>query len=182
MSREDAAESDSGISRPQVDVDQLDHEATETHSDTIEGEVTRDYWECPNPDCDASICTWMDCPECFWYDGDVWERTLEDDERIATDGDVEDADKFDLYQALFQGMKPGLLITVNESGGASGPGYGEMRVEYVTSTGVVNLVGPNNEWFKLFHDTARGPVLKEIDVTGRPSHETVVETIEVIGQ
>lgn len=33
-------------------------------------------FECPEPDCDATICEWCDCPECLWYDGDVWEQTM----------------------------------------------------------------------------------------------------------
>lgn len=65
-----------GIDRPEVDVDELEHDATETHSDPIEGEVTRDYYDCPN--CGFPISEWMDCPECLWYDEDVWERTLSD--------------------------------------------------------------------------------------------------------
>ena len=64
------------IDRPAVCVDTLDYEGAETHKDTIEGEVTRHYYECPN--CEFPISTWMDCPECLWYDSDVWSRTLDE--------------------------------------------------------------------------------------------------------
>lgn len=63
-----------GADRPAVCVDTLDYDGSETHQDTIEGEVTRDYYDCPN--CGHPISTWMDCPECLWYDEDVWMRTL----------------------------------------------------------------------------------------------------------
>jgi len=63
------------IQRPTVDVDELEYDAKETHEDAIEGEVTRNYYSCPN--CDFPISTWMDCPECQWYDEKVWEQTLE---------------------------------------------------------------------------------------------------------
>lgn len=61
--------------RPTVDVDELEYHGKETHQDAIEDEVTRHYYSCPN--CEFPISTWMDCPECFWYDEDVWEETLE---------------------------------------------------------------------------------------------------------
>lgn len=31
-------------------------------------------FECPN--CGFSIAEWTDCPECGWYDAEVWEETL----------------------------------------------------------------------------------------------------------
>jgi len=64
------------IERPAVDVDQLDYDGEETHHDAIEGEVTRHYYSCPN--CEFPISTWMDCPECRWYDEGAWERTLQE--------------------------------------------------------------------------------------------------------
>jgi hypothetical protein len=51
----------------------LQYDGSATHQDPIEGEVTRHYWDCPN--CNFPICAWMDCPECGWYDEDVWEAT-----------------------------------------------------------------------------------------------------------
>jgi hypothetical protein len=68
--------SSGGIDRPTVCVDTLDYDGEETHQDSIEGEVTRHYYECPN--CSHSIPTWMDCPECSWYDEDVWTQTLDE--------------------------------------------------------------------------------------------------------
>jgi hypothetical protein len=65
------------VERPEVDVESLDYQATETHECSIEGEVTRDYYDCPN--CGFSIAEWMDCPDCDWYDEDAWRRTLETD-------------------------------------------------------------------------------------------------------
>jgi hypothetical protein len=65
-----------GIERPHVSVDTLDYDGSATHEDAIEGEVTRHYYDCPN--CDFPLCEWMDCPECSWYDEDVWEGTLSD--------------------------------------------------------------------------------------------------------
>lgn len=70
-----------GIDRPDVVVDTLEYRGSETHTDSIEGEVTRHYYECPNPECDFFMSTWMDCPECLWYDEDAWERTLSEDHR-----------------------------------------------------------------------------------------------------
>ena len=64
----------SGIDRPAVCVDTLDYDGAETHDDSIEGEVTRHYYSCPS--CGHPVSTWMDCPECLWYDEDVWTRTL----------------------------------------------------------------------------------------------------------
>jgi hypothetical protein len=54
----------------------LDYDGSETHHDTIEGAVTRHYYDCP--DCGFPLCEWMDCPECAWYDEAAWERTLAD--------------------------------------------------------------------------------------------------------
>jgi len=54
----------------------LDYDGAETHHDTIEGAVTRHYYDCP--DCGFPICEWMDCPECGWYDEAAWQRTLAD--------------------------------------------------------------------------------------------------------
>lgn len=65
----------SGTDRPIVEVDTLDHQATETHECSIEGKITRDYYDCPN--CGFPISKWMDCPECRWYDEEAWERTIE---------------------------------------------------------------------------------------------------------
>jgi hypothetical protein len=62
------------IERPAVCVDTLEYDGAETHKDAIEGEVTRHYYDCPS--CGHPISTWMDCPECLWYDEDVWVRTL----------------------------------------------------------------------------------------------------------
>ena len=70
------ANSGGATARPAVCVDTLVFEASETHEDSIEGEVTRDYYRCPS--CGHPIATWMDCPECLWYDEDVWARTLAD--------------------------------------------------------------------------------------------------------
>jgi hypothetical protein len=64
----------SRIERPDISVDTLDYNGSETHNCAIEGEITRDYYECPN--CEKPITTWMDCPWCYWYDEDVWARTL----------------------------------------------------------------------------------------------------------
>ena len=58
-----------------VCVDTLEFDATETHRDAIEGEVERHYYHCPS--CEFPISSWMDCPECGWYDSDVWTRTLQ---------------------------------------------------------------------------------------------------------
>lgn len=69
------SDTERGIERPEVDVDTLDYQGSETHECSIEGEVTRDYFDCPN--CDFPISTWMDCPDCLWYDEGVWDRTLE---------------------------------------------------------------------------------------------------------
>jgi hypothetical protein len=67
--------------RPAVCVDTLDYDGAETHQDTIEGEVTRHYYDCPN--CGHPISTWMDCLECLWYDEDVWTRTLDEEVRAS---------------------------------------------------------------------------------------------------
>lgn len=69
--------SNGSIRRPAVCVDTLDYDGTETHQDSIEGEVTRHYYDCPS--CGHPISTWMDCPECLWYDEDVWARTLSEE-------------------------------------------------------------------------------------------------------
>jgi hypothetical protein len=73
----ESAESSDGIDRPAVCVDTLEFDGEETHQDPIEGEVTRQYYSCPS--CGHPISTWMDCPECLWYDSDVWVRTLHTD-------------------------------------------------------------------------------------------------------
>lgn len=77
------SDADAAIERPEVDVETLDFRGSETHQCSIEGEVTRDYYECPNPDCDGFMVEWMDCPECLWYDEDAWERTLDETEVAA---------------------------------------------------------------------------------------------------
>jgi hypothetical protein len=69
--------SETGTSRPAVCIDTLDYDGAETHQDSIEGEVTRHYYDCPS--CGHPIATWMDCPECLWYDEDVWARTLSEE-------------------------------------------------------------------------------------------------------
>jgi len=70
-----------GVDRPSVCVDTLDYDGAETHKDAIEGEVTRHYYDCPS--CGHPISTWMDCPECLWYDEDVWARTLDEGVRAS---------------------------------------------------------------------------------------------------
>jgi ribosomal protein L32 len=32
-------------------------------------------FECP--DCGFPLCEWTDCPNCGWYDGAVWEVTMD---------------------------------------------------------------------------------------------------------
>lgn len=33
-------------------------------------------FECP--DCGFSLCEWTVCPDCGWYDEDVWKETMEE--------------------------------------------------------------------------------------------------------
>lgn len=33
-----------------------------------------DHYECPA--CGASLCSFCDCPECGWYDGDAWRAAI----------------------------------------------------------------------------------------------------------
>lgn len=77
---DESVESGAATDRPEVDVDTLDYQATETHECAIEGELERDYYDCPN--CGFPLAGWMDCPDCRWYDEDAWKRTL-DTEAVA---------------------------------------------------------------------------------------------------
>jgi len=48
-----------------------------------------DYYECP--DCGASVCTLCDCPECGWYDADLWREAIREAVQVHDDvwtGDV----------------------------------------------------------------------------------------------
>ena len=59
-----------------MSVQTLEYDNSETHTCPIEGEVTRDYYDCP--ECGFPLCAWMDCPECGWYDEAAWRRTLDE--------------------------------------------------------------------------------------------------------
>lgn len=85
------------------------------------------------------------------------------------------------YGAICRAMRPGLLITVNNSD-ASGPPSDELRVESVSSSGVVSLTDWSGRCTYYLHPDRRGEtVLEEVDEDGYGGRETVVETIEVVG-
>jgi hypothetical protein len=96
------------------------------------------------------------------------------EEQLATDGGV------DHYRELCKGMRPGLLIGVNDSGEANGPASGQLEVVSWGSDGEVLLTGYDGNTYKIEHDTPRGTVLVELADDGR-GRETYVETIEVVG-
>ncbi|ELZ08487.1 hypothetical protein C479_14148 [Halovivax asiaticus JCM 14624] len=75
----DGGTSTDGVDRPTVGVDTLEYDGAETHTDSDGEVVTRHYYECPN--CGFPISTWMDCPECLWYDSDTWVNTLAEEDR-----------------------------------------------------------------------------------------------------
>lgn len=66
------------VDRAGGDVEVLEYLGPETQGNKLVGKVTRHYYRCPVEGCDARICEWMDCPECLWYDEDVWERSIEE--------------------------------------------------------------------------------------------------------
>jgi len=87
----------------------------------------------------------------------------------------------DPYQRICAAMMPGLLVSVNESGGAQRNGAGEMEVLLVDDdTGRVELRAPDG-LYAIRHDSPNGTVLEALDIDGYGGRETVVETIEVIG-
>lgn len=84
------------------------------------------------------------------------------------------------YASIIRAMQPGLLITVNNSGGAIGPGSGELRVIRQTDEGEVLLQAAHDRKMLLRPETDRGPVVEKLsDDIG--SNTRFVETIEVIG-
>jgi hypothetical protein len=92
------------------------------------------------------------------------------------------SDVLDPYAAICAAMTPGLLVTVNDSGGAHNATVGELEVLLVDDeTGLVELRGFNGQFYRLKHDTPDGTVIEEIDDNGYGGRETVVETIEIIG-
>ena len=95
---------------------------------------------------------------------------------------MKDESGIDHYREICKAMRSGLLITVNDSGGASGTASPELRVVGVNDDGRVQLEGPNDTSFCIRHDTPDGTVLERSEVRGEyAGDETYVETIEVIG-
>ncbi|WP_134672647.1 hypothetical protein [Halorussus marinus] len=85
------------FSRPEIDVETLEYVSTETYTEPDGSEESYDYYECPNPECDATMAEWMDCPECRWYDADAWERTLSLDDEVPPEVSVTYGD----YRVVF---------------------------------------------------------------------------------
>jgi hypothetical protein len=87
----------------------------------------------------------------------------------------------DPYQRICAAMTPGLLVSVNESGGSQRNGAGEMEVLLVDDeSGKVELRASDG-LYRIRHDSPNETVLEAIDRDGYGRRETIVETIEVIG-
>lgn len=88
---------------------------------------------------------------------------------------------YDHYGRIIKAMRPGLLITINNSGGANGKGSGELRVEDTISEGEILLSGRGNAEYILREEGDDCPMLVRLKSGVRGASARVVETIEVIG-
>lgn len=85
------------------------------------------------------------------------------------------------YQSIAMGMRPGLLVSFNNSHGANAQETAELLVERAFSDDTVILRDKiNGERWKLHHDSPRGTVLELIE-SEWGDEEIYVETIEIAG-
>lgn len=92
------------------------------------------------------------------------------------------SDEDDPYVDICRSLRPGILVTVNESEPTK-PGIDEMEVTHVNEdTGRVMLEGHGGRVFTIRHDDRYyGTAIKEVGETEfSPIHEPVI-TLEIIG-
>lgn len=87
----------------------------------------------------------------------------------------------DHYNNLISAMQPGLLITVNNSGGANAQGSHELRVVKHTADDAVLLSGHGEYEFKLHPADGDLPILEKVTGGLLGNDDRPVETIEVVG-
>ena len=90
-------------------------------------------------------------------------------------------DRDNHYREVCRGMSEGLLVTVNDSGGANAPASEEMRVELSTTDGDVLLEGLSGTEYEIRHEEDNEPVLFELTDNGNGEKISSIETIEMVG-